>query len=126
MPINSTPPQLGKWTLVSPTNGEYDELYVLSPDEPAIAVFDRDPLTGTLTFGKPEIIAVLSSDMYEEDDVLRVAAALESQSEHLREEKAQRRPRRDRRGVSGVAWQQPVSPKCFASLGQTTAEACAS
>jgi Cu+-exporting ATPase len=38
--------------------------------------------TGTLTAGKPEVTDVIPSAGFEENDVLSVAAALESQSEH--------------------------------------------
>ena len=38
--------------------------------------------TGTLTLGKPRLVAVLPTDGHEEDEVLRLAAALERASEH--------------------------------------------
>jgi len=41
--------------------------------------FDK---TGTLTIGQPEVYKVIAADGYAETDVLQVAAALESSSEH--------------------------------------------
>ncbi|MBD2037452.1 heavy metal translocating P-type ATPase [Leptolyngbya sp. FACHB-321] len=41
--------------------------------------FDK---TGTLTLGQPEVYKVIAADGYAEADVLKVAAALESSSEH--------------------------------------------
>ncbi|MBD2074774.1 heavy metal translocating P-type ATPase [Phormidium sp. FACHB-592] len=41
--------------------------------------FDK---TGTLTLGQPEVYKVIAADSYAEPDVLEVAAALESSSEH--------------------------------------------
>ncbi len=38
--------------------------------------------TGTLTEGKPKVVAVLPADGYTEDDVLRIAASVERGSEH--------------------------------------------
>lgn len=38
--------------------------------------------TGTLTHGKPRLVAVLPSDGYHENDILRLAATLERGSEH--------------------------------------------
>jgi len=38
--------------------------------------------TGTLTEGKPELVAVLAAEGYEENDVLQLAASLERASEH--------------------------------------------
>jgi Cu+-exporting ATPase len=38
--------------------------------------------TGTLTFGKPKLVGVLVSDGFAEDDVLRLGASLERNSEH--------------------------------------------
>jgi len=42
-------------------------------------VFDK---TGTLTNGKPEVTDVIALGAYDEDDVLRIAASIERQSEH--------------------------------------------
>jgi Cu2+-exporting ATPase len=42
-------------------------------------VFDK---TGTLTRGEPEVVAVATSDGFEESDVLRLVAAAEGDSEH--------------------------------------------
>ena len=38
--------------------------------------------TGTLTVGKPELVAVLPEDSFDEEEVLRLAASLERGSEH--------------------------------------------
>ncbi|MEK9179529.1 MAG: heavy metal translocating P-type ATPase, partial [Patescibacteria group bacterium] len=42
-------------------------------------IFDK---TGTLTKGKPEVTDIVSFNSMEEDDVLRIVASLEKQSEH--------------------------------------------
>ena len=38
--------------------------------------------TGTLTEGKPRVTRVVSSELFDENEILRIAAALESRSEH--------------------------------------------
>jgi P-type Cu+ transporter len=42
-------------------------------------VFDK---TGTITKGKPEVTDILTFGVYDEDEILRIAASLEKQSEH--------------------------------------------
>ena len=44
-----------------------------------VIVFDK---TGTLTMGQPKVVEVVPADGRSEDDVLRIAAALERSSEH--------------------------------------------
>jgi Cu2+-exporting ATPase len=44
-----------------------------------VIVFDK---TGTLTMGQPKVVEIVSADTYSADEVLRLAAALERNSEH--------------------------------------------
>ena len=39
-------------------------------------------MTGTLTHGKPELTRIVSSESFDENEFLRIAAALETGSEH--------------------------------------------
>jgi len=44
-----------------------------------VIVFDK---TGTLTMGQPKVVEIVPADGYSDDEVLRIAAALERSSEH--------------------------------------------
>ena len=44
-----------------------------------VIVFDK---TGTLTMGQPKVVEIVPAEGYSEDEVLRIAAALERSSEH--------------------------------------------
>jgi Cu+-exporting ATPase len=67
--------------------GRGAELGVLLRDAEALEILERVPTlvvdkTGTLTEGKPRLVTVAAGSGIEEDDLLRLAASLESVSEH--------------------------------------------
>src|SRR5262245_32596080 len=67
--------------------GRGAELGVLLRDAEALEILERVPMlvvdkTGTLTEGKPRLVTVVAGLGIEEDDLLRLAASLESVSEH--------------------------------------------
>ena len=67
--------------------GRAAQVGILVKNAPAIEVTEKvthlvTDKTGTLTAGKPEVVSRIVSNTISEDDLLRIAASVESQSEH--------------------------------------------